>query len=340
MEKLKTISFVLALAAILGVAWGVPTATQAADQMFFLDLLITDEGARGLFPYELQVPFGNLNTVQAEGDVSALGVYIRELYSFFVASAAIIAVVSIMFAGLQRISSRGNPDAISDSTERISQAIFGLVIALLSYIILNTINPQLLRLDALQVEPEDYSHITSPAVAGHCDMSLEKGCGGALGVVGSGDSARECLGVNHVGNDYTKRSTTSEMCQIATLSNTGDMTARIVRNNYNEDDFINRLKRTGWGLGWFFDTYSILRCGNGESKNCNGEQSMLYACGQIYKPGWIDMMYIGTWCEEVEAKNGKTYVPSCIIDLANVRYAGSDGKTGPIQGVFCQPTDK
>lgn len=67
--------------------------------------------------------------------------------AFFTVS--ILAVLMIIVGGVQYIlaGSTGNPDKIGDAQDRIKMSIFGILLALSSWLILNTINPDLLKLE-------------------------------------------------------------------------------------------------------------------------------------------------------------------------------------------------
>src|SRR3989344_707793 len=72
--------------------------------------------------------------------------YIGGVYKFLVGIAALAAVFMIMIAGYRWLFAGGNSGAIDDAKKRIKGAVAGLVIALLSYTILNLINPELVNL--------------------------------------------------------------------------------------------------------------------------------------------------------------------------------------------------
>ena len=73
--------------------------------------------------------------------------YIKYVYVFIVVISGLIALGVIVYGGLRYISSAGNPAAINDAKDHIFSAILGLIIVAASWIILNTINPQLTNLD-------------------------------------------------------------------------------------------------------------------------------------------------------------------------------------------------
>ena len=100
------------------------------------------------------------------GRVDNLGNYIAAIYKFLVYLAGIIAVIVIMIAGFQWISAGGNANQIGDAKSRIGGAIVGLVLALSSYLILNTINPELVKIKSLNIE----SIISVPLNYKSCDF--------------------------------------------------------------------------------------------------------------------------------------------------------------------------
>ncbi|MDD5318397.1 MAG: pilin [Candidatus Pacebacteria bacterium] len=72
--------------------------------------------------------------------------YLNSMYKLGIAAAGVLAVIMIVVGGIQYMTS----EAIGSKEEgkdRIWSAIWGLVLALMSFIILNTINPKLLNLN-------------------------------------------------------------------------------------------------------------------------------------------------------------------------------------------------
>lgn len=69
--------------------------------------------------------------------------YLSNLYRITVGFAAVLAVVMIVWGGIEYIASAANPSAKENAKKRIWAAIGGLLLALLSFLILQTINPSL-----------------------------------------------------------------------------------------------------------------------------------------------------------------------------------------------------
>ncbi|OJI06369.1 hypothetical protein BK004_03960 [bacterium CG10_46_32] len=79
--------------------------------------------------------------------------YIAGVYRLAIGLAATFAVVMIIMGGYQWIFSGGSSDKTGAAKKRIFGAVIGLILALLSYIILNTITPRLVALRLPYVEP-------------------------------------------------------------------------------------------------------------------------------------------------------------------------------------------
>ncbi len=89
--------------------------------------------------------------------------YARFLYPFMLSVAAILAVLMMVFAGIQMMASVGNPGMITSAKEKISSAIFGLLLAVGSFLILRTINPNLIK---LQLSPPKVTIESQTSVPG------------------------------------------------------------------------------------------------------------------------------------------------------------------------------
>ena len=70
--------------------------------------------------------------------------YLQNAYKLTIGIAGVLAVLMIVIGGIEYIFS-AVPSAKSDAKNRINGAVFGLIIALTSYILLRTLNPELLN---------------------------------------------------------------------------------------------------------------------------------------------------------------------------------------------------
>ncbi|HPI67276.1 MAG TPA: pilin [bacterium] len=85
-----------------------------------------------------------------ESDLPAL---IQQLYKFVIAVIAVLAFIMITVGGFKWILAAGNAGTIQDAKATITSAVSGLILALLSYLILQTINPNLINLKMTTPEP-------------------------------------------------------------------------------------------------------------------------------------------------------------------------------------------
>lgn len=76
---------------------------------------------------------------------SGLANFLNNLYKYLVGAAAILAVIMIIWGGLE-ISTKDSVSKKSDGKARITQAIFGLILVLSPVIVFSIINPSILNL--------------------------------------------------------------------------------------------------------------------------------------------------------------------------------------------------
>lgn len=122
-----------------------------------------EKSGQGFFPGEEPcnkpgwgkcLPSGVVTTEIAFGGKTQflhLGEFIKTNYNYAIGIAAILAVIMIIVAGVQWVTSGGNSESIGSAKKRIGGALVGLFIAYMSYVILNTINPALVGLRLPQV---------------------------------------------------------------------------------------------------------------------------------------------------------------------------------------------
>jgi hypothetical protein len=82
--------------------------------------------------------------------------YLVAFYQWAVGAIAILAVVMIMVAGFQWMAAAGNAAVIGKAKNRISNSLVGLLLAVGAYSLLNFINPSLVNLRTLDLEPIEY----------------------------------------------------------------------------------------------------------------------------------------------------------------------------------------
>jgi len=89
------------------------------------------------------VPY--LNLPGAEDPTAGIPQYIRYIFVFSLGVVGIIAFISILVAAFGYVTSVGNPQKATAAKDRIFSSLLGILLLLGSYLLLNAINPDLLR---------------------------------------------------------------------------------------------------------------------------------------------------------------------------------------------------
>jgi len=84
---------------------------------------------------------------------------VKYFYEWGIALGGLAAFVALIIGGFLYLTSMGEPTRLAEAKDRIKSAFFGLILLLSSWLILNTINPQLTtlkaKLELVQVTPEE-----------------------------------------------------------------------------------------------------------------------------------------------------------------------------------------
>ncbi len=96
--------------------------------------------------FELQVNIPGLTNINPQEGTSAIGEYIKAIYNYAIGIVGILAALVIMLGGVIWLTAGGNTGRIDNAKSWITAGLTGLVIALSSYAILYTINPDLVDL--------------------------------------------------------------------------------------------------------------------------------------------------------------------------------------------------
>jgi len=91
--------------------------------------------------------------------------YLVAFYQWAVGAIAILAVVMIMVAGFQWMAAAGNAALIGKAKNRISNSLVGLLLAVGAYSLLNFINPSLVDLRTLDLDPIEYMPLFTSEVS-------------------------------------------------------------------------------------------------------------------------------------------------------------------------------
>ncbi len=114
--------------------------------IIFIGLIITI----GLFcSFDIQsvsadykwTPMQEIPTTSGLESPTTFGKYVVAIYEFLLSIVGIVAMVMIIIGGFRYMTSTGNASAMADAKDMIFSALLGLGLALLSWLILYTINP-------------------------------------------------------------------------------------------------------------------------------------------------------------------------------------------------------
>jgi hypothetical protein len=95
---------------------------------------------------ELEVRYPKIGDIQLETIDIGIAKYVKYIFNFIIIFGGLIAFGVLIWAGVRYLSSTGNPKEIEKAKKQIRSAFFGLLILFFSYLILITINPQLVIL--------------------------------------------------------------------------------------------------------------------------------------------------------------------------------------------------
>lgn len=72
--------------------------------------------------------------------------YVKYIFIFSLGAVGIIGMLALIMAAFSYVTSAGNPQKASDAKDQIVSALLGLLLLLASWLLLNMINPDLLKL--------------------------------------------------------------------------------------------------------------------------------------------------------------------------------------------------
>jgi len=127
-------------------------------QMIFLpSLALAQDDQRVIFGEKPQIKF-NIplpgTSYNEPGKLYALDLadYIGMLYKYSLSIVTLLAVFMIMVAGVIWLTAGGSPDKVKNAKDMIASSLIGLLLMLFSYLILNTINPALIKLEVSKIQ--------------------------------------------------------------------------------------------------------------------------------------------------------------------------------------------
>ncbi len=118
---------------------------------FFLILTLPKEiQAETKIEFKPQIPIKGFTGGKIKE--TSIGEYIIAIYKYAIGVVGILAAVVMMFGGVRWIMAGGNASAIGEAKAWIGAALTGLLLALGSWMILNTVNPSLVTLQPIKLK--------------------------------------------------------------------------------------------------------------------------------------------------------------------------------------------
>ena len=101
---------------------------------------------------KLEVEYPEIGGIKPETVTTELPEYVRYVFNFSIIIAGLVLFGALIYGGVKYLTSTGNLPALIDAREQILAAFLGIIILLSSYIILTTINPQLIVFNLPELE--------------------------------------------------------------------------------------------------------------------------------------------------------------------------------------------
>jgi len=114
-----------------------------------------------------QVTIGDFESGESTKVTSnTIGNYITAIYNYGIGIVGIVSAVVMMFGGFLWLVAGGDSGKVSEAKEWIKSALVGLILVLLSYTILLTINPDLVAFKPINITPIAQTSNVSSGLAG------------------------------------------------------------------------------------------------------------------------------------------------------------------------------
>ncbi|MCU0679164.1 MAG: hypothetical protein MUC28_01815 [Planctomycetes bacterium] len=139
--------------------------------LIVLFLLPQDIYAADFKPQVTVGSFQKDGSYASDGSTRLLANYIQEIYKYAIGLVGILATVTLMFGGISWILAGGSAERVGSAKAWITSALTGLVLALCSYIILNTVNPALISFKITTLStPNEINNTVNSDATGCCQF--------------------------------------------------------------------------------------------------------------------------------------------------------------------------
>lgn len=102
---------------------------------------------------ELEVKYPEVQGEKPEATTAQVPDYVKYIFNFLIGISGVIALGALIYAGFQWFTSAGSPEKIQNAKDQIAASLLGLLILFGSYLILTTINPDLVVFKLKRLRP-------------------------------------------------------------------------------------------------------------------------------------------------------------------------------------------
>lgn len=180
-----------------------------------ITLMLSAMACAGIASAAGYTPLVRIPGLPATGAVD-LSMYMIGLYNFLLSIVGIVAVMMLIFGGMRYITAMGSTSATSSAKDIIINALLGLLLALISWVIVSTINPDVLYIK----NPTSELLIVSPVRDVACTISNNP-CVCNDGTPLSTSTSKSCSSDCRSGNHCAFVPAVSTKCIAIGASNTG-----------------------------------------------------------------------------------------------------------------------
>jgi hypothetical protein len=133
-------------------------------KIIFASIFILFLGSFAFAQRDLEVDYPEMGGFSPESTTTVLPEYVKYVFNFSLGISGVVVFLILVYAGIRYLTSAGDPAKQGDSKKQIWAALLGLAVLFGSYLILTTINPQLINLDPPERQVFDVGELIIPDI--------------------------------------------------------------------------------------------------------------------------------------------------------------------------------
>lgn len=162
--------------------------------------------------FKPEVPIPGAGEIKIEKSTKPIAEYINAIYKYAIGIVGVVSAIVLMIGGAIWITAGGNSERVENAKGYIASSLTGLILALLAYSILNTINPALVNFKITEIKNvEGLGCCEQPKSGGSCSIGISKDqCKSGWKEKGYGCVNNKCT----ASNQYVSCDQKGEYCEI------------------------------------------------------------------------------------------------------------------------------